>query len=114
PYHLQPVDEFGMAIRNQMLWIQAMPGEERRCGGCHASRSENILPRDGATTLAQQAGPANLMKPISERTELPWYGAASGNLQDLFDAKCVSCHDGGATDPYASRSYIVQVTTMEG
>lgn len=114
PYHLQPIDEFGMSIRNQMLWIQAMPGEERRCGGCHASRSDNILPRNGATTLAQQAGPVDLMHEIPERTEIPWYGAAAGNVQDLFDAKCVSCHSGGPGDPYAGRTYTVQVTTMEG
>ena len=114
PYHLQPVDEYGLSIRNQLLWIQAMPGEERRCGGCHESRSENILPRDGATTLAQQAGAVDLLIPIPDRTERPWYGASAGNIQDLFDAKCVSCHDGGASDPYAGRSYTLAVTTMEG
>ena len=56
PYHLQPLDRYGMAIRNQMLWIQAMPGEERRCGGCHEDRTGQVLPRTGPTTLAQQAG----------------------------------------------------------
>jgi hypothetical protein len=39
PMHMQPIDRFGMAIRNQMLWIQAMPGEDRRCGGCHEDRT---------------------------------------------------------------------------
>ena len=114
PYHLQPIDEYGMSIRNQMLWIQAMPGEERRCGGCHESRSQNVLPRTGATTLAQQAGPVDLLVPIPDRVERPWYGAPANNVQDLFDAKCVSCHSGGAGDPYAGRFYTVTVTTMEG
>lgn len=114
PYHLQPIDEYGMSIRNQMLWIQAMPGEERRCGGCHASRSESVLPRMGATTLAQQAGPVDLVQEIPDRMELPWYGAASGmNVQDVLDANCVSCHDGGASDPYAGRFYTVTVTPMD-
>ncbi|MEM9068161.1 MAG: hypothetical protein AAGE52_06625, partial [Myxococcota bacterium] len=57
PYHLQALDDFGMAIRNQLLWIQANPGEERRCGGCHEDRTGQVLPRMGPTTLAQQAGP---------------------------------------------------------
>lgn len=116
PYHLQPVDEFGLAIRNQQLWIQAMPGESRRCGGCHESRVDTVLPRTGATTLAQQAGPIDLNVPIPDRTELPWYGATTAqNLQDLFDAKCVSCHaTGSGSDPFAGRSYTVTTVTEEG
>ncbi|MCA9581128.1 MAG: hypothetical protein KC416_04995, partial [Myxococcales bacterium] len=114
PYHLQPIDEYGLAIRNQMLWIQAMPGEERRCGGCHADRSKNILPRKGMTTLAQQAGPVDLNVPIADRTERPWMGATAGNIQDLFDNKCVGCHDGGANDPFAGRSYTVTTTLEDG
>ncbi|MCS6800123.1 MAG: hypothetical protein NZ898_16655, partial [Myxococcota bacterium] len=114
PYHLQPLDEFGMSIRNEMTWIQAMPGEERRCGGCHESRTQVVLPRMGATTLAQQAGPVDLVRPIPDRLELPWYGASSGNVQDLFNAKCVSCHSGGPSDPFAGRAYTMRVTTEEG
>ncbi len=116
PYHLQPIDRYGMSIRNQLLWIQAMPGETRNCGGCHASRSETVQPRMGPTTLAQQVGPdMDTFKTIPERIELPWYGAASReNIQDVLDRNCVSCHDGGASDPYAGRSYTVNVTTMDG
>jgi hypothetical protein len=117
PYHLQPIDRFGLAIRNQRLWIQAMPGETRNCGGCHESRSETVQPRlGGMTTLAQQAGEdLTTHRSIPERIELPWYGAASRrNVQELFDANCVECHSGGANDQYAGRSYTVNVTTMEG
>jgi hypothetical protein len=121
PYHLQPIDEFGLSIRNQMLWIQAGPGETRRCGGCHESRSDNVLPRMGATTLAQQAGPVDLMRTIPERTELPWINSSVDaeitpglkNVQDLFDAKCVSCH-GGESDVFAGQFYTLNVTTEEG
>lgn len=112
PYHLQPLDRFGLAIRNQMLWIQAMPGESRECGGCHSDRSEQVVPRMGATTLAQQI-PADrsTFRTIPDRIELPWYGAASRtNVQDLFNARCSSCHDGGAMDPFAGRFYTVEVT----
>lgn len=116
PYHLQPIDEYGLSIRNQMLWIQAMPGESRQCGGCHSSRSGEVIPRMGATTIASTTGAdTSTFRVIPDRVELPWAGAASrANVQDLFDAHCVSCHDGGASDPYAGRTYHVEVTTMEG
>ena len=39
PVHLQPIDEFELAIRNQTTWIQGMPGEDRVCGGCHEDRT---------------------------------------------------------------------------
>ncbi|MBX3268872.1 MAG: hypothetical protein KF729_01340 [Sandaracinaceae bacterium] len=116
PYHLQPLDRYGLSIRNQMLWIQAMPGETRNCGGCHESRSAQTLPRVGSTTLAQQVGAdMTTFRAIADRIELPWYGAASReNVQDVLDRNCVECHDGGARDPYAGRFYTVEVTTMEG
>ncbi|MDB4977465.1 MAG: hypothetical protein JWN48_5806 [Myxococcaceae bacterium] len=110
PVHLQPIDRFDLSIRNQLLWIQGMPGESRVCGGCHESRVSEVT---AATTLAQQHGPTTLNKPIAERTELPWFAAATGsNVQDVFDAKCVSCHAGGANDPFAGQTYTVVVKRM--
>ncbi|MFW6067658.1 MAG: hypothetical protein ACOC97_04910 [Myxococcota bacterium] len=120
PYHLQPIDEFGMAIRNEMTWVQAMPGENRRCGGCHEGRAETVLPRSGdPTTTAQQVGPVDLNVPIPERTELPWAGAADAqNIQELLDDKCAGCHSPGGSDSTAAAMaetfYTVNVTTEEG
>jgi hypothetical protein len=112
PYHLQPIDRFGLAIRNELLWIQAMPGENRTCGGCHESRATNATATQGAT-LAQQLPVAKKdfsQIAIADRMELPWYGAKTGAMvQDVFDAKCVQCHDGGAQDPFAGREYTVTV-----
>jgi hypothetical protein len=121
PYHLQPIDRYGLSIRNQMLWIQAMPGETRNCGGCHADRSQVTQPRMGTTTIAQQVGadPSTFIT-IPERRELPWYGAdetANPNIrvvQNVFDRNCVDCHSGGANDPFADRFYTITVDTMEG
>ncbi|MCZ7683950.1 MAG: hypothetical protein M5U28_36355 [Sandaracinaceae bacterium] len=72
--------------------------------------------RMGPTTLAQQVGPdMSTHIDIPDRIELPWYGAASReNVQDVLDRNCVGCHDGGASDPFAGRTYTVNVTTMEG
>ena len=97
PLHLQPIDKFGLAIRSQGLWMQAMPGENRRCVGCHESRTGQGVPALGQNpTLAEQQGPDTLTEPIPQRTEYPWdYSNVSGgaSIQPILDAKCVSCHN---------------------
>ena len=106
PVHLQAVDEFDLAIRNQTLWIQGMPGEDRVCGGCHESRKIAISPSQQALTTAAGKGnpadvghPMNFNEAVNVRTEYPWYKADAGfennEIQKLLTAKCASCHTGG-------------------
>lgn len=110
PYHLQPIDRFDLAIRNQMLWMQGMPGENRTCGGCHSDRAQ---PVDLAVTLTAQVLPPDrsTMRRILDREELPWAGSTTRrNVQDVLDANCVRCHDGGPDDPFAGLYYEVTAT----
>ncbi len=97
PVHLQAVDEFELAIRNQTTWIQGMPGEDRTCGGCHEERTRGFLPSDQALSIAAGEGPENFMIPVAERIEYPWaYAKDAENpnqIQALLDAKCSSCHN---------------------
>ncbi len=112
PVHLQPIDRFDMAIRNQLLWIQGMPGESRVCGGCHEHRDGVV---ESTTTIAQQKSALELLMPIPDRTELPWFGAKVGSqVQDVLDAKCQSCHAGQANDPHAGETYPVTATLEDG
>lgn len=120
PVHLQPIDKWGMSIRNQRLWIQGMPGEDRRCVGCHEQRSGIGAPRLGQNpTVAEQAQAQSYIQPIAERMELPWainatkYPDAKPKnvVQNILNAKCVQCHSGGANDPFAGKSYTVTSTT---
>ena len=123
PVHLQPIDKFGMSIRNQRLWIQGMPGEDRRCVGCHEQRSGIGAPRIGQNpTVAEQAqAQAYFTTPIDQRIEMPWaidavkYPPVVGTqaklmVQDILDKKCVQCHSGGQGDPFAGKSYTVTAT----
>jgi hypothetical protein len=108
PMHMQPIDKFGLAIRSQGLWVQGEPGENRRCVGCHESRTQNAAPALGANpTAADQAGPQTFTEAISDRLEIPWDKNDLGKpfIQQILDAKCVSCHDGGANDPDAGKTY---------
>jgi hypothetical protein len=96
PVHLQPVDKFGLAIRNQRLWVQGMPGESRVCGGCHESRTgDNDLGINQNLTVAASQGPQNFVKPVVDRQEYPWDGAPSGvaTVQALLTEKCATCHN---------------------
>lgn len=120
PVHLQPIDKFGMALRNQRLWIQGMPGEDRRCVGCHEARTSVGAARLGQNpTVAEQRGAEAFFQPINERMELPWaldkakYPDATAKtvVQDILNAKCAQCHGGGAGDPFAGRTYQVSSTS---
>ncbi len=97
PIHLQPIDKFGMAIRNQQLWMKGMPGENRRCVGCHESRTGQGVPVFGQNpTAAEQSGPQDFTEAIADRTEFPW----NTKVQPILDAKCVSCHNSSTTSYY--------------
>jgi hypothetical protein len=114
PVHLQPIDKYGLSIRNQRLWIQGMPGEDRRCIGCHEQRSGIGAPSRGQNpTVAEQRQAQQFLAPIGDRLELPWamkqeYLAGvvpKVLIQNILDQKCVQCHSGGANDPFAGRTY---------
>ncbi|MDB4941105.1 MAG: hypothetical protein JWP97_639 [Labilithrix sp.] len=123
PVHLQPIDKYGMSIRSQRLWIQGMPGEDRRCVGCHEQRSGAGAPRLGSNpTVAEQAQAQAYWKvAIPDRIEMPWaldratYPDAKPKIvvQDLLNAKCASCHSGGPNDPFAGKSYTVTATNPQ-
>jgi hypothetical protein len=103
PMRLQPIDKFGMAIRSQSLWIQGVPGEDRRCVGCHESRSGQGVPRFGQNpTVAEQKQAMNFVKPIADREELPWDHSDVGKFftQQLLTDKCSSCHNSTTTQYY--------------
>jgi len=97
PMHLQAVDEFELAIRNETTWIQGMPGEDRVCGGCHEDRTQPSLPGGQAITNARGRGPEDFMTPVLMRTEYPWAAANDATnpnqIQTLLNAKCISCHN---------------------
>ena len=97
PMHLQAVDEFELAIRNETTWIQGMPGEDRVCGGCHEDRTQPSLPSGQAITIARGRGPENFMVPVLDRVEYPWAAANNpenlNQIQTLFNNKCVACHN---------------------
>ncbi len=110
PIHLQAIDKFGMSLQNEPVWFSGRPGESSVCGGCHESRSRSQVINPGVTE-AFAVGPTQMMTrtPRAQRQStnysrdniigVPWNLA----LQPIFDAKCVSCHNGVAGA--ANRTY---------
>jgi hypothetical protein len=115
PVHLQPVDKWGLSIRNQRLWVQGMPGENRVCGGCHESRTGNIdFGTNQNLTVAAAQGPQNFVKPVVERQEYPWDGAPAGvaTVQSFLTAKCATCHNDTQNGSKPQTFYTVTRTDM--
>ena len=117
PIHVQAIDKFGMSLFNEPVWISGRPGEARLCGGCHEDRAKTTVIPPGATD-ALANGATDLMSTVPRSGRLnanpgtdptkivgvPW----DKMVQPIFDAKCVSCHDGtaGAANP----SYTISST----
>ncbi|WP_394825219.1 hypothetical protein [Pendulispora albinea] len=97
PVHLQPIDKYGMSIRSQGLWIQGVPGEDRRCVGCHENRTGQGVPRFGQNpTAAEQHQAMNFVKGVADREELPWDKndtAGKSYVQKILTEKCAGCHN---------------------
>ncbi len=114
PFHLQPIDKFGLSIRSQGLWIQGMPGEDRRCVGCHESRTGQGVPAFGQNpTVAEQKGPEDFTEAITDRTEYPWNANDDPNksyVQQVLDAKCVQCHNDTKNGNGPQTFYTVSMT----
>ncbi|HTM21919.1 MAG TPA: hypothetical protein VL172_15465, partial [Kofleriaceae bacterium] len=116
PVHLQAIDKFGMSLQSEPVWVTGNAGESRFCGGCHEDRAATTVIQPGITQ-AVAIGPSDLMSTVARfdrRSDtftrdamvgIPWDDAVGtpgdGAIQAIFDAKCVSCHNGvaGAANP---------------
>jgi len=117
PVHLQAVDVFGMSLFNEPVWFSGRPGEARVCGGCHESRTSttNVTPGildtfaagaaelHGNTPRAQrlQTAPASSTDIVGASWGVLPGGKGAALVQPIFDAHCISCHNGvpGAANP---------------
>ena len=108
PVRQQAIDQFGLSLQNEPVWISGNAGEQRVCGGCHEDRAATTVIEPGITD-AFAVGPEDLLSQvnrfdrastdftIADAIGLPWDTA----VQQVFDAKCISCHEGtpGAANP---------------
>ena len=87
----QTLDADGMMVQAMRSGTSLQPGERAGCTGCHESRYDSPPPQAGALPLALRRAPSQLK---------PWHGPERDfnyltEVQPVFDAHCVKCHDYG-------------------
>jgi len=116
PVHIQVLDKFAIALAEEPIWISGRAGEQRTCGGCHESRSVTSQITPGQT-IAGSLPPVNLDVPRAQRISTNYtYGNVRGvpwdlAIQPIFDAKCVSCHNGDASKSYNPSYTVTDMTS---
>lgn len=99
PVYFQAIDASGHLVQTMRSWSTLMPGEVFSCIGCHENKNETAPHK--ATTMALTAG----IKPLEPFYDITNKGFSFPRMiQPIFDAKCVQCHQGGATKPPDLRS----------
>ncbi len=88
--YFQLLDERGRMIQSMRSGTIVRPGERAGCVGCHENRT------DGAANALPEAA---LREPDALE---PWLGperdfSYQAEVQPVWDAKCLSCHDYGGT-----------------
>jgi hypothetical protein len=87
----QALDADGMMVQSMRSGTSLQPGEHAGCTGCHESRYDSQPPLTGALPLALRRTPSQLKS---------WHGPERdfnylAEVQPVFDAHCVKCHDYG-------------------
>jgi hypothetical protein len=88
PILFQALDADGCAYQTMRSSTSLMPGERVSCVGCH----ENKM----IVTAAAMNGVEAMSRPAAELTPTPESGRPYGfveNVQPIFDATCVKCHN---------------------
>ena len=100
PVYFQLLDKDGNVIQTMRSWSTLMPNEIYSCVGCHEDNN-TAPPASATTTMALKAG-IETLKPEAWQTDgnpnFDPYTTDKGfdyleEVQTVFDAKCISCHN---------------------
>lgn len=96
----QALDENFQEVQRERTYVNYAPGEVRSCTGCHGQSNRTSLPSDHPTALALLRAPSRPQPQPCDLSENGGDGKAGQvlhyptDIQPIFDAKCISCHDG--------------------
>ncbi|BDD10331.1 hypothetical protein FUAX_27630 [Fulvitalea axinellae] len=91
--YFQLLDKDKRMVQTMRSGTSLQPGETQGCVGCHENRLQAPLPIGSAKPMAMRK-PANQLKPTWDR-EKPESMHFLRDIQPIFTANCVSCHDFG-------------------
>ncbi len=93
----QALDENYMEVQRERTYVNYRPGETRTCIGCHERSGKTPRPSANDTPLALQR-PPSIPGPQPGETDPHQVIHYPADIQPIFDAKCVSCHDDSEPD----------------
>lgn len=94
PLQFQLLDTNGRVLVNHKPWVHVAPGAVERCVGCH---SRHDKPAEFQTLQARQIPAAQI-----DTTLVTQYNF-NRDIQPIFNAKCVGCHDSARVNGAAGR-----------
>lgn len=89
PLYFQALDENDRVVQTMRSWSTLQPGETQSCVGCHEHK--NTVPLVGhPVSMAMQTG----IQPIVPEGVGDRVFSYTREVQPIWDAHCISCHDG--------------------
>ena len=96
--YFQALDAEGKMVQSMRSGAYLQPGEKYGCVGCHENRVGEAAPVTGKP-LAMQRAPSKLDGAYNlaglERGTPPHFYSFQREVQPVFTAKCINCHDYG-------------------
>jgi hypothetical protein len=95
----QALDKDFREIQRERTYVNYQPGEVRSCTGCHGDSGRSVPGIGAETPLALRRRPSEPQPQPCDLEENGGDGKAGQvihyptDVQPIFDAKCVSCHD---------------------
>ncbi len=102
----QALDARGVAVQTMRSATHVQPGQTLACIGCHEQRQQAPPPR---SAIASQRPPSR----ITPGPEGSWPLRFDQLVQPVLNARCVSCHSEGATDPRGARYNLTAAKSYE-
>ncbi|MBQ9874970.1 MAG: NPCBM/NEW2 domain-containing protein [Thermoguttaceae bacterium] len=96
--YFQALDEKYRAIQTERTYVNYRPGESRACVGCHETQSEAPLASTPVTPIALTKEP-RVLEPQPGQESAAFAFDYDRQIQPIWNARCVSCHDGKEDSP---------------
>ena len=96
--YFQALDDQFRAIQTERTYVNYRPGEQRACVGCHETQSEAPLTASPVTPMALRREPSVLQPQCAEQTTEMTFDY-DRQIQPIWNARCVSCHNGDPNAP---------------
>ena len=96
--YFQALDANFRAVQTERTYVNYRPGEQRACVGCHETQREAPTLVNPVTPIAMKRKPSVLQpQPNNPLPEFTF--DYDRQIQPIWDAQCVRCHDGSAGAP---------------